>query len=283
MMKVCMFPGQGVQKTGMGKLLFNKYPEYVKKTDEILGYSIEELCLNPEKKSLLNKTEYTQPALYIVNSLSYMEFLENNSIPEYVIGHSLGEYNALQVAGVFDYETGLYLVKKRGELMGKIQDGGMMAVLNIPLQKIKEILAVNNLDKVDIANINSKTETIISAPECELSKSADILEKYGAYVVRLNVSGAFHSRYMSIILEEYKNVLEKTYFMNSRIPVISNYSVNKYTKENTLENLLLQITNPVRWVEIIEYLKKEGCDDFIQVGPGRVLSKLCNNIIDLSV
>ena len=71
--------------------------------------------------------------------------------------------------------------------------------------------------------------------------------------------------------------------MNSRIPVISNYSVNKYTKENTLENLLLQITNPVRWVEIIEYLKKEGCDDFIQVGPGRVLSKLCNNIIDLSV
>ena len=119
----------------------------------------------------------------------------------------MGEYNALQVAGVFDYETGLYLVKKRGELMGKIQDGGMMAVLNIPLQKIKEILAVNNLDKVDIANINSKTETIISAPECELSKSADILEKYGAYVVRLNVSGAFHSRYMSIILEEYKNVL----------------------------------------------------------------------------
>ena len=282
-MKVCMFPGQGAQKTGMGKLLFNKYPEYIKKTDEILGYSIEELCLNPEKKDLLNKTEYTQPALYLVNTLSYMEFLENNSMPEYVIGHSLGEYNALQVAGVFDYETGLYLVKKRGELMGKIQDGGMMAVLNISLKKIKEILTVNNLTKVDIANINSKTETIISAPECELYKSADILEKYGAYVIRLNVSGAFHSRYMSIILEEYKNVLEKIYFMNSRIPVISNYSVNKYTKENTLENLLLQITNPVRWVETIEYLKKEGCDDFIQVGPGRVLSKLCNNILNLSV
>lgn len=282
MMKACMFPGQGSQKIGMGKLLFDKYPEYVKKTDEILGYSIKELCLNPEKKSYLNKTEYTQPALYLVNTLSYMEFLENNSMPEYVIGHSLGEYNALQAAGVFDYETGLYLVKKRGELMGKIQGGGMMAVLNISLQKIQEILKVNNLSKVDIANINSKAETIISAPECELSKSADILERYGACIVRLNVSGAFHSRYMSIILEEYKKVLEKIQFMNSKISVISNYNVKSYTKDNALENLLLQITNPVRWVEIIEYLNQNGCDDFIQVGPGRVLKKLCNNILNIS-
>lgn len=87
---------------------------------------------------------------------------------------------------------------------------------------------------------------------------------------------------MSIILEEYKKVLEKIQFMNSKISVISNYNVKSYTKDNALENLLLQITNPVRWVEIIEYLNQNGCDDFIQVGPGRVLKKLCNNILNIS-
>ncbi|MCQ4746055.1 ACP S-malonyltransferase [Blautia producta] len=282
-MKVCMFPGQGSQRTGMGKHLFDKYPEYVRIADEILGYSVEELCLNPQKEHYLNRTEYTQPALYMVNALSYMDFLESNDLPEYIIGHSLGEYNALLAAGIIDYETGLYLVQKRGELMGKVRGGGMLAVLNMPLSSIREILRNNNLTQIDIANINSKTEIIISGPEYELTRSANVFEKLGAYIVKLNVSGPFHSRYMKVILEEYKKVLETISFVEGNIPVVSNCNVNKYTKYNTLENLLLQIINPVQWVDEIEYLKMKGCNTFIQVGPGRVLNKLCNNILNSSL
>ena len=280
LMRVCMFPGQGSQKHGMGKSLFSKYPEYVKKSDEVLGYSIEELCLNPEKINYLNMTEYTQPALYLLNTLNYMEFLKDNHLPEYFIGHSLGEYNALQAARIIDFETGMRLVQKRGELMGRIKDGAMAAILNMPLLQIKQILAENNLSGIDIANINSNTEIVISGLKNELTKCTEILEKHGAYIIRLNVSGAFHSRYMEIILEEYKKILSKTKFAEPKIPVISNYSVCEYTKENALENLLLQIVKPVRWVDTIEYLKRKGCCDFIQIGSGRVLIKLCNNILN---
>lgn len=279
-MKVCMFPGQGSQKIGMGKMLFNKYPEHVRKANEILGYSIEELCNDNEKANLLNKTEFTQPALYVVNALSYIEFLEHNDPPEYLIGHSLGEYNALQAAGVINYETGIQLVQKRGALMGKIKGGGMAAVLDISMSTIREVLKENNFTRIDVANMNSYKETIISAPEEEIAGATEALKKVGAYVIRLNVSGPFHSRYMGEILAEYEEILAKIHFLDPQIPVLSNCTAREYTKEKVMKNLLLQLTNSVRWTEMIEYLNKKGCYDYIQVGPGRVLTKLCNNILN---
>src|SRR4051812_36667715 len=130
MKKAYVFPGQGSQRKGMGENLFDEFPELTKKADKILGYSIKELCLN-DSDSKLNQTQYTQPALYVVNALSYQKKIKDEGKqPDYLAGHSLGEYNALQAAGIFSFEDGLKLVKKRGELMSQAKNGGMAAILN---------------------------------------------------------------------------------------------------------------------------------------------------------
>src|SRR5690554_6491876 len=138
-MKVYVFPGQGSQNVGMGEGLFNEFPKEVALADNLLGYSIEDLCLrDPERR--LSKTQYTQPALYVVNSLSYLKMLKGGgSRPSYLAGHSLGEYSALFAAGVFDFETGLKLVQRRGQLMSEMTYGGMGAVLKCDPSKIKRI------------------------------------------------------------------------------------------------------------------------------------------------
>lgn len=140
MKKAYLFPGQGSQKKGMGEGLFDEFPEMTKKADEILGYSIKELCLTDPRKEL-NKTQFTQPALYVVNALSFQKKMkEGESEPDFVAGHSLGEYNALHAAEVMSFEEGLKLVKKRGELMSKAENGGMAAILKTPEEEIKNIL-----------------------------------------------------------------------------------------------------------------------------------------------
>ncbi len=141
-MNSVIFPGQESQYHGMGKSLFSEYKREIESCNNILGYDIEELCLEgPDSK--LKQTNYTQPALFIVNHLSYLKYVEENSAPDYVAGHSLGEYNALLASGVFDFETGLKLVKKRGELMANADSGGMAAVLNMPLTEIETCLLEN--------------------------------------------------------------------------------------------------------------------------------------------
>jgi trans-AT polyketide synthase/acyltransferase/oxidoreductase domain-containing protein len=143
-----MFPGQGSQYKGMGNSLFKKYKIETKKASDILGYDIEELCLNDPRKELM-KTQFTQPALYVVNSFNYTDYAQQ---PDYLIGHSLGEYNALLVAGVFDFETGLKLVKKRGALMATMGDGGMAAVLGLSAEALANELQQQGFSEIDIAN-----------------------------------------------------------------------------------------------------------------------------------
>ncbi len=126
-----LFPGQGAQTRGMGADLFEQFSKYTAQADEFLGYSIQALCIEDVDQKL-NKTQYTQPALYVVNALMYLKTLEETQQkPDYVAGHSLGEYNALFASGVFDFMTGLSLVQKRGELMSQAQNGGMTAVLGL--------------------------------------------------------------------------------------------------------------------------------------------------------
>ncbi|MBF0103655.1 MAG: acyltransferase domain-containing protein, partial [Desulfobacterales bacterium] len=131
-----VFPGQGSQKTGMGESLFDEYKELTAQADEILGYSIKQLCLENLENNL-QKTQFTQPALYVVNALSYLKKLDEvGKKPDFVAGHSLGEYNALLAANAFDFETGLKLVQKRGELMSKAIGGGMAAVIGFNRDQI---------------------------------------------------------------------------------------------------------------------------------------------------
>ena len=150
-MKAYVFPGQGSQKKGMGEDLFDEFADITKKADEILGYSIKDLCLNNPDQNL-NQTQYTQPAMYVVNAMTYLKKKQDSKdFPDYVAGHSLGEYNALHAAGVFSFENGLKLVKKRGELMSKAKKGGMAAILNTPQENTarKQFVIHIALDRIN--------------------------------------------------------------------------------------------------------------------------------------
>lgn len=206
-MKVYVFPGQGAQVKGMGKDLFEEFTSYIIEANEVLGYSVQDLCLNDEEK--LGITKYTQPALYIVNALSYYKRIqETNEVPDYVLGHSLGEYNALLAADVFDFKTGLQLVKKRGELMHQAMNGGMAAVLGLGKSDIEDILKDYELTRLDVANYNTPSQFVLSGSMEDIKDAQSIFEGKGAkkYII-LNVSGAFHSWYMSSAADEFAKFL----------------------------------------------------------------------------
>ena len=168
-MKVFMFPGQGSQKKGMGGDLFDQFPEITRTADEILGYSIKQLCLeDPDKQ--LGLTQFTQPALYVVNALTFMKRSQDGETPDFVVGHSLGEFNALLAAGVYDFETGLRLVKERGRLMSEAKGGGMAAVVGMQEPAVRDMIAAQGADQVDIANLNSPTQIVLSGPTDEIAR-----------------------------------------------------------------------------------------------------------------
>lgn len=274
-MTVFVFPGQGSQVLGMGDGLFAKFPELVKQADEILGYSIEELCLQ-DAGGNLNNTAYTQPALYTVGALSYLQHMTENpeAKPNYVLGHSLGEYVALFAAEVFDFATGLRLVQKRGALMVDATGGGMAAVLNMLPVEIVKNLAERNINSIDIANYNTAVQTVISGPRVDVECAKPILEAAGARVILLKVSGAFHSRYMQSAASEFASYLAQFQFAAPKIRVISNVSADVLAVQNVQDSLIKQINNPVRWVESINYLLAQGEGDFIEMGPGKVLTNM---------
>jgi malonyl CoA-acyl carrier protein transacylase len=278
MTKIFVFPGQGSQTVGMGKDLFSLFPNEVKQANDILGYSIEKLCLeDPEQK--LNNTAYTQPVLFIVSALTYLKKKQENVIPNFTAGHSLGEYAALFAAGVFDFATGVKLIQKRGEIMSKAQGGGMAAVVGLNKEQIVEVL--KQFPAIDIANFNSPTQTVISGPQTDINNAKSAFEAAGSkmYVV-LKVSGAFHSRYMKPAQDEFSEFLKDFSFQAPKTPVIANYTAQAYPNDETgiKHNLAQQISNSVRWVETVQLLKQQPAPEFEELGPGRVLSKLINQI-----
>jgi malonyl CoA-acyl carrier protein transacylase len=278
MKKTYVFPGQGSQKKGMGENLFDEFPELTKKADKILGYSIKELCVDdPDQK--LNQTEYTQPALYVVNALSYQKKIKDGGKqPDYLAGHSLGEYNALQAAGVISFDDGLKLVKKRGELMSQARNGAMAAILNSSEDKIQEILQEAGLTGIDIANLNSPFQIVISGLKEDVNKAQPYFQNANAMFIPLNTSGAFHSRYMKEAETEYTKFVKKAKFAKPNIPVVANVTGQLYTVENAAQNLISQISNCVRWTDSIVYLLTQGDMEFEELGVGDVLTKLIRAI-----
>lgn len=275
-----VFPGQGSQFIGMGKDLFDKYPELTRKADEVLGYSIKELCLNgPEER--LNDTQYTQPALYVINAFMYLQEVEKTGVkPNYVAGHSLGEYNALFAAEAFSFEDGLRLVKKRGELMHEAKGGGMAAVIKVTSERVKEIIEKHHLDTIDIGNFNSPVQTVISGKKEDIANAKYVFEEEGiGHYVILKVSGAFHSRYMKEAADNFKDYIEQFEFNEFRIPVISNVSARIYKKGFEKENLVNQMFHSVQWTDTICYLMGKGDITINQIGPGAVLTGLNRVII----
>ena len=279
-MKIFAFPGQGSQKVGMGADLFPKFPKLIKEANEILSYSIENLCLYDKEQSL-SQTTFTQPALFIVNHLSYLNKLElNKEDADCFIGHSLGEFNALLAAGAFSFETGLRLVKKRGELMSKVKGGAMAAILGLEVEKIKTILDKYSLNSIGVANLNSPLQTVISGEREAIINSERFFTENGAkrYIV-LPVSGAFHSPYMRSVSEEFYAFARNFSFNHPKKPVFSNEGACPYDKK-ILEVLTRQIYSPVLWTDLVKNLIfKYGKEVILEeVGPGRVLTGLINKI-----
>ncbi|MEH7055935.1 ACP S-malonyltransferase [Bacillus velezensis] len=274
-----VFPGQGAQFKGMGRDLFDEFSELIKKADHILGYSIKDLCLSDEKERLTD-TKYTQPAIYTVSALQYLKGLkEGHTRPDAVAGHSLGEYTALFAAGVFNFETGLRLVAKRGELMSEASEGGMAAVIGLDEHHIKKILQKYELGQIDIANYNTSSQIVIAGASEEIKRAASFFEKEGAkaYIV-LQVGGAFHSRFMESAQREFAEFIEEFHFSELNFPVISNYTARPYKQEDIKRNLIEQITNSVKWTESIRYLMGQGVTLFEEIGPGNILTKLIQTI-----
>ncbi|GJQ58549.1 MAG: [acyl-carrier-protein] S-malonyltransferase [Candidatus Scalindua sp. AMX11] len=274
-----LFPGQGSQKIGMGEALFDEFRPLVAEADQILGYSIQELCMN-DQNGQLGLTQYTQPALYVVNALSYLKCLkEAHKKPDFLAGHSLGEYNALFAANAFDFGTGVRLVKKRGELMSLATGGGMAAVIGLSEEEIGEILKNHHLESITIANYNTPSQLVISGLQADIERAKPIFEDSRAKkYIPLQVSAAFHSPYMNAAKREFATFLEGFEFSELKLPVISNIHAMPYKQSALKENLAEQMTHSVRWTDSIRYLMGKGEMVFEEIGPGNVLKGLVRNI-----
>lgn len=277
-MQVYIFPGQGSQARGMGKGLFEQFPDLVQSANKILGYSIEELCLEDPQQQL-GQTQFTQPALYVVNALSYYKKIaETNQKPDFVAGHSLGEFNALLASECFSFSSGLKLVKKRGELMREADNGAMAAIINLSEHEIRDLLQQHNLHNIDLANFNTMSQIVISGDKDEVAKSQEVFQKGNALFFPLNTSGAFHSRFMSPLKRKFLNYLKKFNLQKLQIPVIANVTGTPYKQEKILEYLSNQMDSPVRWTETVQYLLAQKEMEFVEIGHGDVLTKLVKKI-----
>lgn len=273
-----IFPGQGSQYRGMGGSLFDEYPEITSKADRVLGYSIKELCLEDPKRQL-SQTQFTQPALYTVNALSYLRKIEETGRkPDFVAGHSLGEYNALFAAGAFEFESGLSLVKMRGELMSRAASGGMAAVLGLSGEQVEDILRRNSLSTITVANYNTPSQIVIAGPREDIDCASNFFGQENVTYIPLNVSGAFHTSYMNESKDLFRECLNSFEFLELNIPVVSNIHARPYKQGETRDNLIEQIIHPVRWTESIRYLMGKGAAVFEEIGPGDVLTKLIQAI-----
>lgn len=278
-MKSYLFPGQGSQFQGMGRDLFNAFPDYEGQASEVLGYSIRELCLEDPRRQL-SLTQFTQPALFTVNALSWLRKKADGAAPpDFFAGHSLGEFNALWAAGVFDFPTGLRLVVRRGELMSSVRGGGMAAILGLPPHRVRQVIEQSPNAGVDVANFNSYEQTVISGPKDAIDRVIPDFEKAGASrVIPLNVSAPFHSSSMRDTERAFAPSVAALSPVAPAVPVIANLTALPYTTGNLSDNLTRQISSPVRWIETIEYLLRQGVSEFDEVGPGNVLTKLVQQI-----
>jgi len=266
-----VFPGQGSQAIGMGADLLNLPTAKAKfeLAKEILGWSVLEVCQKEEAK--LSRTLYTQPCLFVVESILADLMREKSDRPTVVAGHSLGEYVALYAAGVFDFETGLRLVKRRAELMETASGGQMVALIGFDRQELE--LQIQYSRDVVLANDNSEAQVVISGTPTAVE---DLLAKIKVKrAVKLNVSGAFHSPLMASVAAEFQLALKAARFSDAKMLVLSNSEPTATTSAATLKQRLnYQMTKGVRWREISLQLPQQGIDRVIEIGPGKVLTGL---------
>lgn len=266
-----VFPGQGSQAIGMGADLATVplAQERFAQAESVLGWSVLDIIQDADDK--VSSTVYTQPCLYVVESILADLLKAKGHHPALVAGHSLGEYVALYTAGVFDFATGLTLVQRRAELMAQASDGVMAALLGFDAEALA--VKIEATPGVVLANDNNPGQVVISGTPEAVTAVMDGVKAKRA--VKLNVSGAFHSPLMADAAATFEDMLEPTPFATAQVPVLSNVDPTPATNGEVLkQRLVQQMTGSVRWREITLALPDLGVDTVVEVGPGNVLTGL---------
>lgn len=282
-MKAYVFPGQGAQFPGMGADLYEAYPEAKEmfdQADEVLGFSISKVMFEGTAEEL-KETKVTQPAVFL-HSVILNKIISKKQKPDMVAGHSLGEFSALVAAGALDFKDALLLVSKRAMAMQKaceLQPSTMAAVLGLDDEVVEKVCA--EVDGIVVgANYNCPGQIVISGEVKAVEEACEKLTEAGARrCLLLPVGGAFHSPMMEPAREELAIAIENTVFHKPHCPVYQNVTTTGVTDPDEIKrNLNIQLTSPVRWTQSIQNMIKDGAVEFVEIGPGRVLSGLIKKI-----
>jgi len=282
-MKGYIFPGQGSQFTGMCHDLFIKYDQVkplFKQAETILGFDISKIMFEGTKEEL-TQTKVTQPAIFI-HSMAILKVLEDSFKPDLVAGHSLGEFSSLVAAGVLNFEDGLRLVSIRAKAMQKScesTNGTMAAILGLDNSIIEKICS-NIEGTVVAANYNCPGQVVISGEVSAVKNACEKLSETGARrALILPVGGAFHSELMKDAKDELSKAINETSFNSPICPIYQNVNGRpEHLVDNIKRNLISQLTSPVKWTQSVNKMIEDGCQDFIEIGPGKVLQGLIKKI-----
>lgn len=273
-----IFPGQGSQFPGMAQELYESHKDLMERANELLGFRITDIMFEGTEEDL-KATRVTQPAIFMH---SVLLALDQEQQPDMVAGHSLGEFSALVACGALDWEDGLRLVALRASEMQKCCEavpGTMAAVIKLPDEVIESVCA--ELEGVVPANYNSPGQVVISGEEAAVDKACEILKADGAKrALRLPVSGAFHSPLMEPAREKLARAIEATPFQAPHCPVYQNVTAAPTEDPAVIrENCLKQLTSPVRWTQTVLNMAADGATEFVELGPGTVLTGLVKRIL----
>ncbi len=282
-----LFPGQGAQYPGMGRELYRQY-DWVKKIFEKIkeshGIDLAELCFHSENE-ILTRTDNAQVAIFVVSYINYLNFInEYERKPEFMAGHSLGEFTALAASGALSFDDALELVIRRGKLMQAEADksaGGMIAIKENYESVVRirsEIIKQYSDCSLDISNYNSKNQIVLSGDLHSINIAEEVFDSFGIMSKKLSVGAAFHSKFVKEAATEFSQILSEVEFSKPACKIIANVNSLPYTG-NFSEILSKQMVSTVQWYKTIEFMEKEGVDIYLDLGPQSILKGICKRAI----